>query len=355
MKGIYKRGNIYWIRYAGPDSQIIRESSGSEKFKKAEDLLISRKQNIKEGKGIPEIKRIKNHSFKDLADEYLKFAERQRSFESKQGFIKQLVERFGPLPLRRFNTMIVEQFQTERLQKKNKPATINRLLATLKHMFTKAVEWDMVEEETLKRVRKAKLLPENNRRLRYLSKDECKNLVNACAPHLRPIVITALNTGMRRGEILGLTWDRVDLKNGFILLDVTKNGDRREIPINDTLRITLQDIVRRLDVSYVFYDSTTGKPIKEIKRSFNTALRKVKIHDFHFHDLRHTFASHLVMAGVDLTTIKELLGHKNLTMTLRYAHLTPGHKVKAVDILDGVLNGKNELHKNCTISETSNA
>jgi site-specific recombinase XerD len=105
----------------------------------------------------------------------------------------------------------------------------------------------------------------------------------------------------------------------------------------------MEPLIRRLDVPYVFYDSTTGKPYQDVKRSFKTALRKARIRDFHFHDLRHTFASHLVMAGVDITTVKELLGHKTLTMTLRYSHLAPSHKVKAVDILDNTLNGEISL------------
>lgn len=343
-KGIYKRGNIYWIRYAGLDGKIVYESSGSQRFKDAEALLIQRKQAIKEGKQ-PEIKRIANHTFNELTAEYIKWAERQRCFKSKIHLINQLSQTFGTLPLRRFNTMLLEQYQTERTQKGNKPATVNRLIATLKHMFTKAVEWDMVEEETLKRIRRVKLLPENNRRLRYLSKEECQRLIDNCNGNTKPIVITALNTGMRKGEILSLKWDNVDLKHGFILLDITKNGERREIPINETLRGVLQGIPRRLDVPYVFYDNTTGKPYKDIKRSFNTALRRAGIKDFHFHDLRHTFASHLVMAGVDITTVKELLGHKSLTMTLRYAHLAPSHKVKAVDILDNTINGKSTIQK----------
>lgn len=343
-KGIYKRGNVYWIRYAGFDGHIIRESSYSNKYKDAETLLIRRRQGIKEGKA-PEIKQIKKCTFSELTEQYLVWAERQRSFRSKKGFVNQLKDKYSHLPLHRFNTMLVEQLQTERLQKGNKPATINRLTATLKHMFSKAVEWDMVEEETLKRVRKAKLLPENNRRLRYLNSNECLNLTNACDAHLKPVVIVALNTGMRKGEILGLRWNQVDLQNGFILLEISKNGDRREIPINDTLRATFKSIIPRIDVPYVFFDPRTGKALLDVKRSFTTALRKAKIHDFHFHDLRHTFASHLVMAGVDITTVKELLGHKTLTMTLRYAHLAPSHKVKAVDILDSVLNEKPTAQK----------
>lgn len=192
----------------------------------------------------------------------------------------------------------------------------------------------MVEEDTLKRIRRAKLLEENNKRLRYLSKEECLTLISVCDKHIKPIVITALNTGMRKGEILSLKWDNVDLKHGFILLDKTKNGDRSEIPINETLRATLAGIVRRLDLPYVFFNPETEKAFTNIPGSFNSALRRAGIKDFTFHDLRHTFASHLVMAGVDLTTIRELLGHKTLTMTLRYAHLAPSHKVKAVNILD---------------------
>jgi integrase len=354
-KGLYKRGNVWWIRYAGLDGRIIRESSHSSKLKEAGDLLIGRRNEIKEGKQ-PEIKkRIANHTFNELAEQYLKWAERQRSFQSKKYFINQLVRDFGLIPLRQFSSMLLEQYQTERLQKGNKPATANRLLATLKHMFTKAVEWEMIEEATLKRIRKAKLLEENNRRLRFLSIEECQALINACDSHLRPIVICALHTGCRKGEILGLTWDRVDLKHGFILLDNTKNGERRETPINATLRETLLELFqgtkerpRRIDIPFAFYNPITGRAYEDIQRQFATACRRAKINNFHFHDLRHTFASHLVMAGQDITTVKELLGHKTLTMTLRYAHLAPSHKVKAVEVLDNVLSGKSTaqlLHK----------
>ena len=128
--------------------------------------------------------------------------------------------------------------------------------------------------------------------------------------------------------------DNVDLKHGFIRLDITKNGERRDIPISDELRPVLQAVTRRLDVPYVFFDATTGKPYQDVKRSFGTALRRAGITDFHFHDLRHTFASHLVMARVDITTVSKLLGHKSLTMTLRYAHLAPNHLQNAVNMLN---------------------
>ena len=376
-KGIFKRGSVWWLRYSDGFGKIIRESAKTTNFKEALVKLEDQRKAIRDGKEPEPIKRIPNYTFSQLAEEYIKWCERQRSFRSKKGFIFQLVETFGNIPLKHFTTKLIEQYQTERLQKGNKPATANRLIATLKHCIHKGYQWEMLSEETLKRLRQVKLLEENNRRLRYLSKEECQSLINTCQGNTKAIVITALNTGMRKGEILNLRWDNVDLKHGFILLDQyqTKNSERKELPINDTLRGVLQGLTRRLDVPHVFYDPKIGKPYQDVKRSFSTSLRKAEVEkctncdyqrakdkthknlehcpqcnsemaiykgikDFHFHDLRHTFASHLVMAGVDLTTVSRLLGHKSLTMTLRYAHLAPAHMTKALEILDSTLNDK---------------
>jgi integrase len=342
-KGIYKRGNVYWICYNGLDGRVIRESSRSRRYDEAELLLDKRRKEVREGNE-PEIIKIPNYFFKDLAEEYIQWSERQRSFVRKAYVINQLVREFGNYRLRQFSTKQVELFQTQKIRDNKKPATINRYLATIKHMFTKAVDWNMAEEGVLKRIRKVKLLEENNRRLRYLPKEECQQLIKFCNPHLKPIVVTALNTGMRKSEILSLKWDNVDLRHGFILLDVTKNGERREVPINKTLRETLETLRRgtkeqppRLDIPWVFYDAKTGNRFTDLRKAFRLGCKKSGINDFRFHDLRHTFASHLVMAGVDLTTVKELLGHKTLTMTLRYAHLAPSHKISAVNILDEAL------------------
>ena len=310
--------------------------------------LENQRKAIRDGNEPEPIKKLPNLTFKQLAVEYEAWAGRQRSFKSKKSFIQQLVDAFGNIQLRHFNTKMLEQFQSDRLLKgirkvkqgnewvflPNKPATINRLLATIKHMFHKGYQWEMCSEQTLKRIMQVKLLEENNRRLRYLSQEECVTLISKCKDVTRPIVLSALNTGMRKGEILSLIWDNVDLKHGFILLDRTKNGERREIPINDDLKAVLQGITRRIDIPYVFFDNASRKPYQDVKRSFATACRQAGIHDLHFHDLRHTFASHLVMAGVDITTVSKLLGHKSLTMTLRYNHLAPHHLQNAVNMLN---------------------
>jgi integrase len=252
-QGVYTRtdSRFYWIAYQDVTGKVIRQSSGTTNHKEAQEILARKRQIVLEGKQ-PEVKKVRHYTFAELAEVYLKWAERQKAIVTKARKIKQLVDEFGAYPLRRFNTLQLEQFQSERL-KKNKPATVNRLVATLKHMFTKAVEWEMVEEEILKKVRRVKLLKENNGRLRYLSAENSEALLRACDAHLRPLVVLALHTGMRKEEILSLRWEEnIDLTHGFILLTKTKNGDRREVPINGVVRECLWDQVRRLDVPYVF-------------------------------------------------------------------------------------------------------
>ncbi len=334
MKGLYKRGKTYWMCYKS-NGRICRESTKEKLEEDAMLVLAHRRKQVRNGEIIEDRKR-RNNKFAELSQDYLRWAERQKSYKDKRLLVIQLLKRFGNIKVNELNTKILEQWQSECL-KYNKPATVNRKLSCLKHMIKKGVQWDMVSEATLKKVQNVKLLEENNTRLRFLSVEECRELVDCCADHLRPIVITALHTGMRASEIFGLRWEQVDLRHGLILLDITKNGERREIPIDNTLQEMFNSMPHSIESIYVFNDPKTGDPYKSVKRSFSTALRKADIRDFRFHDLRHTFASQLVMAGVDLASIKELLGHKTLTMTMRYAHLAPEHKRKAVNKLDEVL------------------
>mgnify|MGYP000106101919 FL=1 len=331
-KGLYRRGNIYWMSYKDSRGVVQRESTGKTERSDAEYVLLCRRKEIKEGI-LPDIRKV-NYKFAELAREYDNTVQIQKGYRSKKTFIRQLQEKFGHLYIRNIDTRKVERWQST-LLKTSKPATANRKLACLKHMMTKAVDWNMASEDMLKQVRKVKFVKERNRRLRFLDVEECQRLIRCCSPHLKPMVVTALNTGMRRGEILGLKWEQVDLRFGFISLEDTKSGEGREIPINNALKSLFEGMPHSIESVYVF-TGIDGDPYKEIKRSFNTALRRAEIHYATFHTLRHTFASHLVMKGVDLTTVKELLGHKSLTMTLRYSHLAPEHKMKAVKVLDSV-------------------
>lgn len=155
--GIFQRGKIWHIRYTVNGKQC-QESTQSTKREDAK-LLLGKRLQISGGKE-PEIKKIKNYTFEEVAIEYYKWCERQRSFKSKRLFIKQLVDTFGHLQVRQINTRLLEQFQADRNKKGNKPATINRLLATLKHCLHKGFQWEIVSEETLKRIRQVRLLEE---------------------------------------------------------------------------------------------------------------------------------------------------------------------------------------------------
>jgi hypothetical protein len=154
-KGIYKRGSVWWIRYATTDGTIRRESSKSKNFSVAEAKLTANRKEVQEGRDPAPPKQIMNITFAELAEQYLPLMAEQKAIRSKQGFVKILVDEFGNLPLRRFGTMLVEEYRTRKLTEGRKPATVNRHLATLKHMFAKGVEWEMLDEDTLKRVRRA--------------------------------------------------------------------------------------------------------------------------------------------------------------------------------------------------------
>jgi hypothetical protein len=185
----------------------------------------------------------------------------------------------------------------------------------------------MIEANPAKKVR---LFVENNKRIRYLTEEEIHRLYQNASDHLKPIIMTALLTEMRRNEILKLKWEDIDFDHRIIFVRNTKNNEIREVPMNDTLMVVLKSF--RFNSPYVFVRKD-GKPHISIRTGFESALRRAGISDFRFHDLRHTFASHLIMRGVDLMTVKELLGYKTIDITLRYAHLSPDHKRHAVETL----------------------
>ncbi|MBU4303748.1 MAG: site-specific integrase [Candidatus Omnitrophica bacterium] len=145
-------------------------------------------------------------------------------------------------------------------------------------------------------------------------------------------LVTESPAGLKRILHLGLRWRDIDIKRGIIHLLDTKNGEKRDVPMNEITQKTIIGVLKHPDTQYIFCNNE-GLPYGDIKKSWLTAVKKSNIIDFHFHDLRHTFASQLVMSGVDLNTVRELLGHKSLEMTLRYSHLSPDHKKHAVDIL----------------------
>jgi integrase len=208
---------------------------------------------------------------------------------------------------------------------------VNRELALFKAMLNKAVEWSRLKENPGEKV---KLLKGTVKRVRFLMPEKVQILLSNCANHLKPIVTVAVHTGMRKGEILGLRRDQVNFEQGIISILDTKNHERRDIPMNETTKTTLKAIENR--GPYLFCNED-GQRLKFIDEAFRAAVRRSGKKNFHFHDLRHTFTSNLVMTGEDLNTVAELLGHKNLEMTRRYAHLSPKFKKNAVNVLDRIM------------------
>ena len=168
----------------------------------------------------------------------------------------------------------------------------------------------------------------------YLSQDEISSLINSCDPKLKPIVLVAITTGMRRGEILSLKWDDVDLKNGFIHVRDSKTGKARSIPIEKPLKTTMKKLPRHIGSEWVFWIGDRGEVRKGIQRAWAKAVSEAEIDNLRFHDLRHHAASTMVMQGVPLYTVKEVLGHASIKTTERYAHLSPEFirdKIKRVE------------------------
>ena len=212
-------------------------------------------------------------------------------------------------------------------------ATVNRYLAVLSHTFTIAMkEWEWVSENPVMKVSRLK---ESRGRVRFLSDAEREALLSACKEsdnkYLYSIVVLALSTGARKNEVLNLKWENVDFNRQVITLHETKNGERRLLPLQGyAYQLILALSKSRVFTSeYLFPSDRTNKPV-DVKKSWETSIKRAGIEDFRFHDLRHSTASYLAMDGASMTDIAEVLGHKTLQMVKRYAHLSEAHTSKVV-------------------------
>jgi len=376
MATIRKRGNSYQIDYFDPTGKRVRKSFKKRKVAAAE--LGKRVSLIAEGRYLDVKKEFKT-TLKELLDKYTENFKSQASYKTWKRFcLENFKEYFGEdTLLANIRYLDLETYRNDLRQKITRrgtvrtDATVNREMSCLRHILRKAVEWEMIEASPFDQGGSL-ILKENNKRLRYLSEDEIERLLRECSIHLRRIVECALNTGMRRGEILNLKWPQV--RNGFIYLQKTKTNEARQIPINNDLAQLFKEIRRenQLQSEYVFtfrkgeHTLKGKKPVRKrkgpapapeaiesIKTAFGSALRRAGIEDFRFHDLRHTFSSHMVMRGATIKEVQEILGHKNISMTMRYAHLSQEHKKKAVNLLNGLTASQKPADGKCHKSVTS--
>ncbi|MGB9181351.1 MAG: site-specific integrase [Pyrinomonadaceae bacterium] len=236
----------------------------------------------------------------------------------------------SPMDVERFKK--VRHETPTRYEEARSPATVNRELTILSRVMALAVDAGHISENPCRRVRRFK---EDNARVRFLTDDEETQLMKQIGGRelLRSVVVFALNTGLRRGEIFSLRWSEVDWSRNFIHVINTKTGKNRIIPLNDATRDVLLRQQKKSQSELVFVSPRTGARLRNLRNSFGKACEDAKVFNFHFHDLRHTFASRLADAGVDAFTIAELMGHSTLEMTKRYTHVTDERKRKAVAAL----------------------
>ncbi len=267
--------------------------------------------------------------------------------------------------LRTISAFDVERIKAQRLKSGRKPSTVNRDLDRIRGVLSRAVEWGFLADHPLKAVKRAK--GADNSRVRYLTPAEEERLRAALAAreaarrasresgntwckdrgygdgrpmwpedgftdYLTPMVLVALNTGMRRGELFGLQWEHVNLSGKLLTITAgnAKSRKARHLPLNTEALDVLTRWQRQGEGTGLVFPSAGGGRMDNINTSWGGIVADAKLADFRFHDLRHTFASKLVMAGVDLNTVRELLGHADIAMTLRYAHLAPDKLAEAV-------------------------
>jgi integrase len=313
-------GRVYWIEYY-LDGQRKRERIGPNKAaaeQRLREVLTART----EGRFIKKSPEVKN-KFKTLAAWYLDLPEvkAKRSYNRDQRSVRLLLPHFGDRLLKDIKMATVEAYKQKRLADTNykgthtKPATVNRELACLKTIFSKAVKNGKAERNPTCGV---KLLKENNVRDRVLSSEEYELLLTHSAPHLNPIIKLAYHTGMRLGEILGLTWGQVDLREGFIKLapEDCKTNEGRLVPLAPALIDMFKTMPRGLPGVLVFLRD--GKPITSIREAFTSACKRAGIDNFHFHDLRHTFVNNRRLEGHDYFRIMAATGHKTMSVFKRY-------------------------------------
>ena len=341
--GIYRvegkdKKEIWYIDYYA-DGRRLREAIGSKTA--AKNSLAARQADILRGEF--RFKKEKKIRFEDFAKDYLEYAKvNKRSWLRDESSLKNLIPFFKDMLLSKINPQHIEDYKRMRLdvetmrKRKTKPATINRELSCLKHIFTIAARFEKFDGKNP--VKETKLFQERQYIMKILSKEEIEKLINASSGFLQVLIMVALNTGMRKGEILNLKWQDVDFNDDLIYIKQTKSNVPRKVPMNSMIKNALAGMKKKGD--FIFAGKKPEMHVTDVYVWFKNACKKAGINDLRFHDLRHTAATLMVMGGIDLVTVKEILGHANIQMTMRYAHPTPENKRRAVAVLASIFESR---------------
>lgn len=327
--GLYRRpdSDIYWMSFTY-NNKIYRKSTGTPDMKLAKKILAKVQTQIVEGKWF-DIDHSKQNTLQEMTERYEKEYMVHRKYyclKREKSIVKHLYAYFGKTCTLEEIEHTIGGYEQFRKTKGISPATIVKELGLLRIMFNiarKQWRWKVTNP-----VSDIKLPKVRNERVRYLSEKEHLDLFDALETSedkwLQSFITIASETGLRLSNLCDLKWSEVNLFSRMIIInaEAMKNDDYLGVPLTDTAFRILKELQKTPCLSgYVFHDNRAKLYDRKVQRSFKNALAKASIKNFHFHDLRHTFASHLRQNGVDLHTISKLLGHKDLRMTKRYAHL----------------------------------
>jgi integrase len=339
----------WWLDYYAPNGKRRRKLIGKSKTD-AERELRKIKTTIDINSYVDPAKA---PSFSDFCTIFLeRHGQHKSSYARNKGMFDGFKEYFGEIKISKITSSHVESYRLMRLSKKSRRSaghvsnvTVNRDVEVLRSMFGKAVRWGFTGRNPASEVED---YDEDNRRERFLSSDEIRSLLRATkqsdSPILRPAVYLALQTGMRKSELLGLRWSDVNFEAGKILARETKNGEPRQVPMSRRSTWLLKKMAAKNPLAEWVFEShrrdLTKAPASQIKTAWRRALRLARIEGLRFHDLRHTFASHFAMRRGDLYALAKILGHSNPKITLdRYAHLSPEFVHAQKGIMDDMYTG----------------
>jgi integrase len=342
--GVYTRSDRpgWWISYVDEyDKRRQRKTNGST-LTQARQILTEEKERVRKAKNALARGDVlaTEDSFRSVAKRYLDFQKKRlkagaissAEFVRQEGIVeKHLQPFFGDLKIKSIRRSNLNGYIESRTGEVA-AGTIIKEANVLKHLFSLACDdWEIIPTNPAKRLK----LPEAPEgRTRHLTPKELQILLEACPGWLRPIVGLAVSTGMRRGEFLRICWKDIDVKAGRILLAITKNGKPRYAYLNQLSHQVIASLQtgKHKPADKLFPDVTPA----QVTVAFIRACQSAGIEDFSIHDLRHTYASQMRMRGVDLHTVGQLLGHKDLRMTARYSHLNPEYLGDAASKLDEV-------------------
>jgi integrase len=330
------KNSPWWIRYVDAQGRFRREKAGTKSA--AIDLYRKRKNEALEGKKLPEKLRRATVTFAEIADDALEYSRTTKvhdAYRIDRWHMETILAWFRERGAQEITAQDIERRLSCLAEEGRKPATVNRYRALVSLTFSLAVRNGKVSANPVRQVRRRK---ENNEPFRFLDEGEediLRKKIEELYPDCEPEFDLALHTGMRRGEQYRLRWQEVDLKQGIITIARSKHGEARYVQVNSVARAALLKLRQRGDgVGYVC-PGLDGPRYRDWRRWFEDVVVKAQIPNFRWHDLRHTFASRLVMAGVPLRAVQTLLGHKRLETTLRYSHLGEAHLREAVERLTG--------------------